>query len=357
MRDLNWINSKIRGLKLNEGEVIRLNWILYKLEGVICNLTNFKLKFISCKQVCFYLFISFFPTHSLSLYFPFIIYFSPLTLAVTIHDPWSFNFFILYAHSKVSPPWWFNFVHLSSFSNLLVSELKSVFSNFFYYQPLGMSSFFYRPSHGFISSLPSQQRRSSLPSPLPHDTRLQIFAFVIPLFVSFIPLKYLNTDFNPHATHPRTMRAFIYISIVFCVSSIAEAKFNRVVDNIYGLVFGHISEFAAILAVMLLASIGFPDPLTWFDYIALVFILMCSFLSLLAWLRRWLYEKTRKAVQFALECLCGLMMGISVRYHRLLHHDCSTLLPITSTSISRVRTPWCYFNFMLKNHCSNKGFR
>ena len=134
MRDLNWINSKIRGLKLNEGEVIRLNWILYKLEGVICNLTNlnFKLKFISCKQVCFYLFISFFPTHSLSLYFPFIIYFSPLTLAVTIHDPWSFNFFILYAHSKVSPPWWFNFVHLSSFSNLLVSELKSVFSNFFY---------------------------------------------------------------------------------------------------------------------------------------------------------------------------------------------------------------------------------
>ena len=149
-----------------------------------------------------------------------------------------------------------------------------------------MPSFLYRPAHGFISSLPSQQQRSSLPSPLPHDTRLQIFAFVIPLFVSFIPLKYLNTDFNPHATHPRTMKAFIYISIVFCVSSIAEAKFNRAVDNIYGLVFGHISEFAAILAVMLLASIGFPAPLTWFDYIAFMFILMCSFLSLLAWLRR-----------------------------------------------------------------------
>uniref|UniRef100_A0A7N2MYN8 Uncharacterized protein n=1 Tax=Quercus lobata TaxID=97700 RepID=A0A7N2MYN8_QUELO len=176
-----------------------------------------------------------------------------------------------------------------------------------------MPSFLYRPAHGFISSLPSQQQRSSLPSPLPHDTRLQIFAFVIPLFVSFIPLKYLNTDFNPHATHPRTMKAFIYISIIFCVSSIAEAKFNRVADNIYGLVFGHISEFAAILAVMLLASIGFPAP--------------------------HLYEKTRKAVQFALECLCRLMMGISVRHHRLLHHDCSTLLPITSTSISRVRTP------------------
>ena len=216
-----------------------------------------------------------------------------------------------------------------------------------------MSSFFYPPAHG-----PSQQLRSSLPSPLPHDTRLKIFAFVIPLFVSFIPLKYLNTDFNPHASHPSTIKAFIYISTVFFVSSIAEAKFNLAADNIYGLVCGHISEFAAILAVMLIASIGFPAPLTWFDYIAFTFLLICAFLILLDWLRRWFYEKTRKAVQFALECLYdGLMMPILVRYCRLQHQDRSTLLPISSTNISMVRTPRCYFNFMLKNHCSNEGLR
>ena len=70
------------------------------------------------------------------------------------------------------------------------------------------------------------------------------------------------------------------------MSSIAEAKFNLAADNIYGLVCGHISEFAAILAVMLIASIGFPAPLTWFDYIAFTFGLICAFLILLDWLRR-----------------------------------------------------------------------
>ena len=220
-----------------------------------------------------------------------------------------------------------------------------------------MFSFLYRSAHGSISSLPSQQLRSSLPSPLPHDTRLKIFAFVIPLFVSFIPLKYLNTNFNPHASHPSTVKAFIYSLIVFFVSSIAEAKFNLAADNIYGLVRGHISEFAAILAVMLIASMGFPAPLTWFDYIAFLFVLMCAFLILLDWLRRWFFEKMSKALQFALEWLYGLMMPILVRYYRLQHQDRSSLLPISSTNISMVRTPRCYFNFMLKNHCSNEGLR
>ena len=215
-----------------------------------------------------------------------------------------------------------------------------------------MSSFFYPPAHG-----PSQQLRSSLPSPLPHDTRLKIFAFVIPLFVSFIPLKYLNTDFNPHASHPSTIKAFIYISIVFFVSSVAEAKFNLAADNTYGLVCGHISEFAAILAVMLIASIGFPAPLTWFDYIAFMFVLMCAFLILLDWLRRWLHEKMTKALQFTLEWLYGLMLPILVRCYRLQHQGRSPLLPTSSTNKSKVRTPRCYFNFMLKNHCSNEGLR
>ena len=91
------------------------------------------------------------------------------------------------------------------------------------------------------------------------------------------------------------------------MSSIAEAKFNPAADNIYGLVCGHISEFAAILAVILIVSIGFPAPITWFDYIAFMFVLICAFLSLLDWLRGWFYVKMTKAMQFALEFLYGLI--------------------------------------------------
>ena len=100
---------------------------------------------------------------------------------------------------------------------------------------------------------------------------------------------------------------------------------------------------------MLMASMGFPAPLTWFDYIAFMFVLMCAFLILL--------EKMSKELQFALEWLYGLMMPILVRYYRLQHQDRSALLPISSTKISMVQTPRCYFNSMLKNQCYNEGLR
>ena len=206
----------------------------------------------------------------------------------------------------------------------------------------------YRPYHHN-----SWEAHCLLHSPMIHDLKsLHLWS----LYLSHL-LKYLNTDFNPHASHPSTIKAFIYISIVFFVSSIAKAKLNLAADNIYGLVCGRISEFAAILAVILIVSIGFPAPITWFDYIAFMFVLICAFLSLLDWLRGWFYEKMPKAMQFALEFLYGLMMPILVRYYRLQHQDRSTLLPISTTNISMVRTPRCYFNFMSKNHCSNEGFR
>ena len=120
-----------------------------------------------------------------------------------------------------------------------------------------------------------------MPSPLPPDAGLKIFAVVIPLVASLLPLKYLNMDFNPYDTHPKTIKAFIYVWIVFFVSSIAEAKLNCAVDNINGLVCGYINELSAVLAVILLVFMDFLVPLTWFDYIAFIFVLICSFLSFL----------------------------------------------------------------------------
>ena len=180
--------------------------------------------------------------------------------------------------------------------------------------------------------MPSPPRQS----PLPTDTRFKICAVVIPIFFSLLSLKHLDMDFNPYATHPKTMRAFIYVSIVFFVSSIAEAKFNCAVDSIYGFVCGHISDLSAVLAVILLAFMGFPVPLTWFDYIAIIFILICSFLSLFDWLRKWFHEKTRKAVEFALEYLCGFPRRILMR-HQLLHNqDFSTSLPSSNVNQGNV---------------------
>ena len=187
-----------------------------------------------------------------------------------------------------------------------------------------------------MSSFLYHHRQQHMPSPLPPETRLKICAVVIPLLASLLPLKYLNMNFNPYDTHPKAIKAFIYVWIVFFVSSIAEAKLYCAVDNIYGLVCGYINELSAVLAVILLAFMVFPVPLTWFDYIAFMFVLICSFLCFLDWLRKWFYEKTRKAVEFALECLYGFPRRIFVR-HQLLHNqEFSTLLPISSASISMV---------------------
>lgn len=182
-----------------------------------------------------------------------------------------------------------------------------------------------------------------MPSPLPPDARLKIFAVVIPLLASLLPLKYPNMDFNPYDTHPRTIKVFIYVWIVFFVSSIAEAKLNCAVDNIYGLVCGYINELSAVLSVILLAFMVFPVPLTWFDYIAFMFVLICYFLSFLDWLRKWFYEKTRKAVEFVLKYLCGFAWRILMR-HQLLHNqDFPTSLPISS---ARLPVYQWYFVFL-----------
>ena len=132
-----------------------------------------------------------------------------------------------------------------------------------------------------MSSFLYHHRQQHMPSPLPPDAGLKIFAVVIPLVASLLPLKYLNMDFNPYDTHPKTIKAFIYVWIVFFVSSIAEAKLNCAVDNINGLVCGYINELSAVLAVILLVFMDFLVPLTWFDYIAFIFVLICSFLSFL----------------------------------------------------------------------------
>ena len=143
-----------------------------------------------------------------------------------------------------------------------------------------------------------------MPRPLPTATRHAIFASMIPLFMtSFIQLKYLNRGLiNPCDTHPITIYASMSTLLLYFISSIVEAKLNHSVDNIYVLVCGHICDLSAALLVTLLASIVFPIPLRWFTYIALVVLV---FLCLLRGLERRLYEKTRKAVQHALECLCA----------------------------------------------------
>ena len=93
-------------------------------------------------------------------------------------------------------------------------------------------------------SLPSHlHQRSSLPRSFPTATRHAIFASVIPLFMSFIQLKYLNKCLiNPYDTHPITIYASTSTLLLYFISSVVEARLNHSVDNIYVLVCGHICD-------------------------------------------------------------------------------------------------------------------
>jgi hypothetical protein len=169
---------------------------------------------------------------------------------------------------------------------------------------------------------------SSLPTPLSAVTRHTIFAFVTPIFVSFVQIKYENKYLTPFDTHPIAINASILNFLIYCISSIAETKLNPAVDdNIYILVCGHISDLSAALVVTLLASIIFPVSLRWFTYIAYMLLLVRVFFSLISWLTRWIYEKTRKAVQFALKFIHTLVTRFSVS-HLWLHHQDPALLPV-----------------------------
>ena len=173
-------------------------------------------------------------------------------------------------------------------------------------------------------SLPSfLYPQSSSFSPLPADKRHTIFAFMIPVFVSFIDLKHLNKSSNPYDTYPSTINASIFILLLYCISSIVEAKINRALDNTYVLVCGHISDLSAILVLTLLASIVFPFPLRLFTYIVFLFELVRVLFGVLRWLEK------KEAVEYAKGRLQRLMIRISARYLPFQSQD-SSLLPISS---------------------------
>ena len=189
----------------------------------------------------------------------------------------------------------------------------------------------YPTTNGGTSLLPlnlHQRSSSSLPTPLPAITRHTIFAFMTSAFLAFLQIKFENKDHTPFDTHPIAINASILNFLIYCISSIAESVLvNPAIDSVYVLVFGHISDLSAALVVTLLSSLIFPVPLRWFTYIAYMFLLVRTFFNILCCLKRWIYEKTKKAVQFALMLLYTSMTRLSARYRGLQHQN-RTSLPV-----------------------------
>ena len=189
----------------------------------------------------------------------------------------------------------------------------------------------YPTTNGGTSLLPlnlHQRNSSSLPKPLPAITRHTIFAFMTPAFLAFVQIKFENKDHTPFDTHPIAINASILNFLFYCISSIAESELvNHAIDSVYVPVFGHIIDHSAALVVTLLSSIIFPVPLRWFTYIAYMFLLVRTFFNLLCCWKRWINEKTKKAVQFALKFMYASMTRLSARYLGLQYQD-PTLLTV-----------------------------
>lgn len=197
--------------------------------------------------------------------------------------------------------------------------------SFFNQRPL-----LYPTTNGGTSLLPlnlHQRSSSLLPTPLPAITRHTIFAFMTSAFLAFLQIKFENKDHTPFDTHPMAINASILNFLIYCISSMAESVLvNHAIDRVYVLVFRHISDLSAALVVTLLSSLIFPVPLRWFTYIAYMFLLLRTFFNLLCCLKRWIYEKTKKAVQFALILLHPSMTRLSARYRGLQHQDRTLLV-------------------------------
>ena len=189
----------------------------------------------------------------------------------------------------------------------------------------------YPTTNGGTSLLPlnlHQRSSSSLPTPLPAITRHKMFAFMTPTFLAFVQIKFENEDHTPFDTHPIAINASILNFLIYCISSIAESMLlKHAIDSAYVLVFMHISDLSAALVVTLLSSIIFSVPLRWFTYIAYMFLLVRTFFNLLCCLKLWIFKKTKKAVQFALEFIYTTMTRSSARYLGLQHRD-PTLSPV-----------------------------
>lgn len=87
-----------------------------------------------------------------------------------------------------------------------------------------------------------------------------VLAFILPLLVAFLALKYVGKVVTPFETHPKTMQFAIGSLLVYCLAYGAQLS---VQSSIYVNAFGRFMELFGSLSMASLASIFFPDPAQW----------------------------------------------------------------------------------------------
>ncbi|KAI8546619.1 hypothetical protein RHMOL_Rhmol07G0133200 [Rhododendron molle] len=133
-----------------------------------------------------------------------------------------------------------------------------------------------------VSSIMSISNYFSHPTPLPSVNSCHtVLAFIVPVLLSLLQIKYQGNQISPFETHPISMVIFVASLLLYCLGYHAKVRWPT-----YALVVSRGMVVFGSLSVVSLATILFPDSLGPVLYMLYVLFTAAELLKLLKWVHR-----------------------------------------------------------------------
>ncbi|KAF7139433.1 hypothetical protein RHSIM_Rhsim07G0111900 [Rhododendron simsii] len=119
------------------------------------------------------------------------------------------------------------------------------------------------------------------PPPPSFDSCHTVLAFIVPVLLSLLQIKYQGNQISPFETHPISMVIFVASLLLYCFGYHAKSRWPT-----YALVISHGMVAFGSLSVVSLASILFPNSFRPVLYFLYVLVTAAELLKLLKWVHR-----------------------------------------------------------------------
>ncbi|KAL3499638.1 hypothetical protein ACH5RR_038731 [Cinchona calisaya] len=124
--------------------------------------------------------------------------------------------------------------------------------------------------------------------------RQAIFAFIVPVSLSFLQIKYQGKDESPFETHPQTVVFSISSLLISCVSFDVRSRIStnlRSSSNYYYYFFHSITVIFGLLCLTSIVSILVPEPVCPVLFALTMLLAICEIpLSQMIRMWKWLLE-------------------------------------------------------------------
>lgn len=127
-----------------------------------------------------------------------------------------------------------------------------------------------------------------------------IIAFIIPVLLNFIEVKYQGTSNSPFETHPLATIIAVTSLLAYSIACTAELRFSHHLSPICAQIFQSIKSMLSSLSLASLASILFFDVVQHILYIIYTMLLVVELYDPVNKLYHWIHQKVVRKLISAL---------------------------------------------------------